>query len=206
MKASKKILNFILIGPPGSGKGTQAKLLLKHFGNLYYISTGNLFRKLSATKSDAGKRVKKIVYSGGLPMDEIAITLWMHEIIFRIRENQGILGDGFPRRVSEAKGIDELLEFLERKRNTVFFLIYISEKESHKRLVRRVDAATGKEIKRADDEKRDIKLRWKLYRQRTIPAIKYLKKNCRLIKINGEQSIENVFKDILRGTSLRNYK
>jgi len=194
--SKKKILNFVIIGPPGSGKGTQAKLLLKHFGSLYYISTGDLFRKLSATKTDAGKRVKKIVYSGGLPMDEIAITLWMHEIIFRVKENQGILGDGFPRRISEARGIDELLEFLERKKNTYFFLIDISEKESYKRLIRRVDAVTGKEIKRADDEKKDIKLRWKLYRQRTVPAIKYLKKNCRLTRINGEQPIEKVFKDI----------
>ncbi|PJE57589.1 MAG: adenylate kinase [Candidatus Portnoybacteria bacterium CG10_big_fil_rev_8_21_14_0_10_38_18] len=198
MKDSKKILNFIIIGPPGSGKGTQAKLLLKQFGNLYYISTGDLFRKLSATKSDTGKRVKKIVYSGGLPMDEIAITLWMHEIIFKVKENQGILGDGFPRRISEAKSINKLLEFLGRKKNTCFFLIDISEKESYRRLVRRVDAATGKEIKRADDEKKDIKLRWKLYRQRTVPAIKYLKKNCRLIRINGEQPIEKVFKDILK--------
>jgi len=197
MKVSKN-LNFIIIGPPGSGKGTQAKLLLKHFSSLCYISTGDLFRKLSATKSDAGKRVKKIVYSGGLPMDDIAITLWMHEIIFKVKENQGILGDGFPRRVSEAKGIDELLRFLERKKNTYFFLIDISEKESHRRLVKRVDAATGEEIKRADDEKKNIRLRWKLYKQRTIPAIKYLKKNCRLIRINGEQIIEKVFKDILK--------
>lgn len=193
-----KVLNFILIGPPGCGKGTQAELLVKRFKNLYRVTTGDFFRKLSKTKSDAGKRIRKIVDSGGLPMDEIAVTLWMHEIIFKVKENQGILGDGFPRRISEAEDFRELLEFLERTKNTYFFLINISEKETYKRLANRTNAQTGKAVKRVDDNVKKIKTRISLYKTRTIPAIEYLKKNCRLIIINGEQPIKKVFKDILK--------
>ena len=191
MKGSKKkILNFVLIGPPGSGKGTQAKLLLNKFRNSYYISSGQLFRKLGRKKTDTGERVKKIVDSGGLPFDNLAPTLWMHEIAFNLRKNQRIIADGFPRRLQEAKDLDAFLEFLDRKKTTLFLLIHISEKEALKRLPKRG---------RADDEIKDIKRRFRLYKKRTIPAINYLKKHCNLIYINGEQSIENVFKDILKG-------
>lgn len=190
MKVSKKkILNFILIGPPGSGKGTQAKLLLKKFKNYYYISTGKLFRRLAETKTDVGERIKKVVESGGLPFDDLATTLWMYEIAFNVKKNQGIVADGFPRRLQEAKDLDNFLQFLDRKKNTYFFLISISEREALKRLSKRG---------RMDDDIKDIKKRFRIYRQRTIPAINYFRKQGLLIKINGEQPIENVFKDILR--------
>lgn len=177
------------MGPPASGKGTQAKLLLKKFKNYFYISTGQLFRKLIAEKTDVGQRIKEIVESGGLPFDDLATTLWMHEIAFNVDKNQGIIADGFPRRLQEAKDLDEFLKFLNRKKNTQFFLIDISEQEACKRL------KIGKRG-RADDEKEDIKRRFRLYRQRSIPALNYFKKQGLLTKINGEQTRENVFKDI----------
>jgi adenylate kinase len=180
MRDSKnKILNFILIGPPGSGKGTQAKLLLKRFKGAYYISTGQLFRKLTERKTDTGKRVKSIVEGGGLPFDDLATTLWMHEIAFNVKQNQSIIADGFPRRLQEAKDLNNFLEFLERKQNTVFFLIDISEKEAFRRLAKGRVHKNGKLIKRADDDPEDIKRRFRIYRERTIPAMNYLKKQRR---------------------------
>lgn len=179
------------MGPPASGKGTQAKLLLKKFKGYHYISTGQLFRKLIKEKTDTGLRIKNIVESGGLPFDDLATTFWMYEIAFNVKKNQGIVADGFPRRVQEAKDLDEFLKFLERKKNTLFFLIDISEKEARKRI------GIGKRG-RADDEIEDIKRRFRLYRKRTIPALDYFKKQGFLIKINGEQTIEKVFKDILK--------
>jgi adenylate kinase len=189
MKGSKKILNIILMGPPASGKGTQAKFLLKKFKGYHYISTGQLFRKLIKEKTDTGLRIKNIVESGGLPFDDLATTLWMGDIAFNVKKNQGIIADGFPRRLQEAKDLDEFLKFLDRKKNTLFFLIEISEKEAYKRLPKRG---------RADDEKKDIKKRFKLYRKRSIPALNYFKKQGMLIKINGEQSRQKVFEDIWR--------
>jgi len=176
--------NIILMGPPASGKGTQAKLLLEKFKNHYYISTGELFRNLIDKNTDVGQRVKDVVESGGLPFDNLATTLWMHEIAFNVKKDQGIIADGFPRRLQEAKDLDGFLKFLNR--DILFFLIEISEEEARKRLAKRG---------RKDDNPEDITRRFKMYRKRTIPALKYFRK--KLIKINGEQSIENVFKDIL---------
>lgn len=184
-----KPLNIILMGPPASGKGTQAKLLLKKYKNYFYISTGQLFRKLVKEKTHTGEKIKETLESGGLIFDDLATSLWMYEIAFNVKKNQGIVADGFPRRLQEAKDLDAFLEFLERKEYTYFFLINISEKEALKRLPKRG---------RADDEKEDIKRRFRLYRRRTIPAMNYLKKQGFLIEINGEQPIEKVFKDILR--------
>lgn len=179
------------MGPPACGKGTQAKLLLKKFKNSYYISTGQLFRELSRKKTDVGQRVKDVVESGGLPLDDLATTLWMHEITFNVKRNQRIIADGFPRRLQEAKDLDEFLKFLDRKKNTKFFLIEISEKEARKRI------GIGRRG-RADDDPENITRRFRIYRKRTIPAMNYFKKQGRLIKINGEQAIEDVFKDILK--------
>jgi adenylate kinase len=192
MKGSKKkILNIILMGPPACGKGTQAKLLLKKYKNYFYISTGQLFRKLVKEKTHTGEKIKETLEKGGLIFDDLATTLWMYEIAFNVKKNQGIIADGFPRRIQEAKDLDEFLKFLDRKKNTKFFLIEISEKEACKRL------KIGKRG-RADDEIGDIKRRFRLYRKRTIPALNYFKKQGFLIKINGEQTRENVFKDILK--------
>lgn len=198
MKDSKKPLNIVLIGPPASGKGTQAKLLLKKFRTYYYVSTGQLFRSLIKKKTDTGERVKDIVESGGLPFDDLATTLWMYRIAFNVKKDQGIIADGFPRRSREAKDLDAFLKFLERKENTHFFLINISEKEAIKRLAIGRLEEDGKRVKRIDDDIEDIKRRFRVYRQRTIPAIEYYRRQKVLIKINGEQSIEKVYKDILK--------
>jgi len=196
--SKKKILNFVIIGPPGSGKGTQAKLLLRKFKGLYYVYPGEIFRKLFKANTDAGKRMKKVGESGGLQPEDLATTLWMYEISFHVKEKQGFLIDGSPRKVGEAESLYDFLKFLDRVKTTILFVLQISEKESLKRLVKRVDATTGKEIKRADDDRRKLKLRWDLYKKDTIPAINYMrKKGCKVVKINGEQPIEKVFKDIL---------
>ena len=187
MKKGVKI--FILIGPPGCGKGTQAKRLLRRFKGYHYISTGQLFRKLTKLNTDAGEKIKHTLESGGLVYDDLATTLWMYDIAFNVKKNQGIVADGFPRRLQEAVDLDEFLKFLNRKEKTLIFLIKISEKEALKRLPKR---------NRADDEAKDIKKRFALYRKRTIPAINYLKKHCNLVYINGEQSRTDVFKDILK--------
>lgn len=186
------------MGPPASGKGTQARVLLKKFKNHYYISTGQLFRRLIEEKTDTGQRVKDVVESGGLPFDDLATTLWMYEIAFNVKRNQGIVADGFPRRLQEAKDLDNFLKFLDRKKNTYFFLIEIPEKEALRRLAKGRLLANGKRTKRADDDIKDIKRRFRIYRKRTIPAMNYFAKQGLLIKINGEQSIEKVFKDILK--------
>ncbi|MDP2947414.1 MAG: nucleoside monophosphate kinase, partial [Nanoarchaeota archaeon] len=134
----------------------------------------------------------------GLQPEELATTLWMHEISFHVKEGQGFLLDGSPRKVKESESLYNFLKFLDRIKTTTIFLVDVSKKESYRRLTHRVDATTGKTIKRADDNKKRIDLRWKLYEEDTIPAVNWMKKHCKVVKINGEQPIEIVSKDILK--------
>ncbi len=219
----EKPLNFVLIGRSGSGKGTQAKLLMEKFKNLYYISTGDLFRRLASRDTSASQRVKKILDEGGLPFDDLATTLWMHEISFNVKEDQGILADGFPRRLNEAKNLDAFLEFLGRKENTKIILIDISREEASNRLTKRrickkcgklvpyvdpykswekCEECGGELIMRLDDEPEAINNRLSYFEERVVPAIDYYKSQNRLLIVNGEQSIENVFKDMIKSLNL----
>jgi len=214
-----KPLNFILIGRSGSGKGTQAKLLMKHFGNLFYISTGNLFRSLSKSNSDAAKRVKKIVKAGGLPFKNLATALWTYEITHKVKQDQGLILDGAPRRVDEAKDLDKLLEFLERKEITFILLFDISRQEAFNRLSKRricekcgrlipwvgefkelkvCDKCGGELFTRPDDTPEAIKSRLDFFDKEVTKAVEYYEAQKRLVRVNGEQSIENVFKDVLK--------
>jgi len=218
-----KPLNFVLIGRSGSGKGTQAELLKEKFPNLYHIVTGDLFRKLGNAETDTSHQIKKILDAGGLPLDDIATTLWMYEISFNVKEGQGILADGFPRRLKEAKNLDRFLGFLDRKPNTFYLLIDISRKEAFDRLTkRRICKKCGKLIPwvgefkkltvcnkcggdlmtRMDDKVEAIKNRLDYYEENVVPVVEYYKKQNKLIKINGEQTIEKVFEDIFKAIKL----
>ena len=220
-----KPLNFVLIGRSGSGKGTQAKFLIKHFGNFVYISSGDLFRKLIKADTAVGKRVKKVVEKGGLPFDEIATTLWMHEFSYNVKDGQNFILDGAPRRLNEAKTLDGFLEFLERKDSTFILLLDISREEAFARLSKRrickkcgrlapwvgefkkmkvCDRCGGELSVRRDDTREAINRRLDYYETKVVPVIKFYEGQKKLIKINGEQSIENVFKEILNKLKIQN--
>ncbi len=214
----KKPLNFILVGRSGSGKGTQADLLMKHFGNLHHFSTGDMFRTLARADTAVGAKIREILAAGGLPLDDIATALWMHEISFKLKEDEGLLADGFPRRAPEAKNLDRFLEFLGRKDDTFCLLIDISRQEAFNRLTkRRICKKCGqlipwvgefKELKvchkcggelltRPDDTQEAINSRLDYYEANVVPVVKYYKRQKKLIQINGEQPIADVFNDIL---------
>lgn len=214
-----KPINFILIGRSGCGKGTQAKFLIKHFGNMFYVSTGDLFRNLINTDTDTAKRVKKIVGEGGFPLDDLAATLWMHKLAYNLKEEQGFILDGAPRRVSEAQPLDRFLDFLERKETTFNLLIDISREEAFNRLSKRrlcqkcerlipwvgefkelkaCDKCGGELVTRSDDTPEAINSRLDFYDNRVAKVVEFYESQNRLTKINGEQSIEDVFKEILQ--------
>lgn len=214
-----KIINISLIGRSGCGKGTQAKLLMKHFGNFFYISTGDLFRKFKTIDTATSSRIKKILKEGGLPFDDLATTLWMHEIAFNVKEGQGVLFDGAPRRLPEAKNMMEFMDWLDRGDEMYFILLDISRQEAFDRLTKRrickkcgrlipwvgdfktikvCDKCEGELLTRPDDNPEAINGRLNYYEERMIEMIEYLEKENRLIKVNGEQPIDDVFKDILK--------
>lgn len=187
--------NVVLIGRSGSGKGTQAELLEKKFSYFYPLTTGDLFRDLAKRDTDTGKRIKKILNEGGLPMEDLATTMWMHNLAYNLKEGQGLLADGFPRRLPEAKSLDAFLEFLGRMNASHFILIDISSKEAFRRLM-----ARG----RADDTNEAITGRMNYYEEKVVEVAEYYKERGRLRVINGEQGIEDVHKDIMQAIKKRN--
>lgn len=215
----KKTYNFALIGRSGCGKGTQADLLMEHFGNIFYISTGGLLRDLAKLDTAAGKGIRKILDNGDLAPDFVIIGLWMRELCNNLKEDQGIMLDGAPRRVLEAEAIDEFMNFLGRKDDFYPILIDISREEAFNRLTKRrickkcgrlipwvgdfkklkkCDECDGELFYRKDDNPDTIKNRLDYYDDKVKKVVNYYKDKNRLITINGEQSIEDVFRDILK--------
>jgi len=215
----KKPMVIILAGRSGCGKGTQAKLIMEHFGNFQYISTGDLFRDLAKQKTLVAEKIREVMEGGGLPFDNIAIALVLHKIAYTLQKGQSLILDGAVRRVEEAKAIDEFLNWLGFTKNLHFIVIDISRKEAFSRLTKRrickkcgrlvpyigefknlkkCDKCGGALVERPDDSNvKAVNERLNYYEQRVVKSIAYFKKQKRAIFVNGEQSIENVFKEIL---------
>jgi len=145
-------------------------------------------RDLAKQETDVGRRIKEVLNEGGLPFDTMATTLWMHEMAYTLKEDQNIICDGFPRRLDESRDLFEFLKWLERTENIKALVIEISREEAMKRLLVRA---------RYDDDQDAISKRLDWYEDRVVPAINFFKDKGLAVEINGEQSIENVFKEIL---------
>ncbi len=222
MKPSKKNpLVIIILGPQGSGKGTQAKLLQKKF-NLEYIGSGDLVRKRQKVNDLTGRKLLEVSAKKGKIIPTFLMSkLWADkfEKLKQKSEFNGFVFDGSPRKLIEATLVEEALNWYEWNKNVKIILIDISRKESIWRLTKRrickdcgrvlpymgefrklkkCDKCGGELITRTDDTVEGVKERLSWYKTDVMPVVNYYKKQGRLIKINGEQSIENVFKDILK--------
>ncbi|MBI2623922.1 nucleoside monophosphate kinase [Candidatus Parcubacteria bacterium] len=210
-------IDIVLLGRSGCGKGTQAERLAKHFG-LAVVSPGERFRKLAATSSWTGEKIKAIIDSGGLPPDWLAAHLWLAELIEKIVPGRGLIFDGTPRRLPEAKLIDEILAWYERT-NVHVFLLDISREEARRRLTGRricvgcstiahaiyddTDAAKclecgGTLVSRPDDTAEAIGKRLDWFDADVMPIIHYYETQGRLTRINGERPIEVVAAELLQ--------
>lgn len=201
-------MNIIFIGIQGSGKGTQAKEVAKQL-NLTHISTGDLLRE---QKGKIKKEIDNIINKGKLISDELMIKL-LKEKIKKENNKEGIILDGFPRTIEQAKKLKKEIEI-----NKVIE-IKISDKESIKRLINRrtcekckegynlvtqpkpkipniCDKCGGKLIQRKDDNLKSIKQRIKTYHNQTKPILDYYKE--KIIKINGKKKIEKITKKIIK--------
>ena len=212
-----KGLNIIILGPQGSGKGTQAQLLAKKF-NLEHLEIGDMLREIATRKNDFSKKVNQIINQQG----KLVPTDWIIKMLkLRLQSmplEQGIIFDGSPRRLVEAKKLEKMLNDLGRKINYVFF-VKIGNKESIKRLAIRMTCdkcnqpfILGKDVKRGqkkcplcggplyqrkDDTPEKVRRRLNIYKKETMPVIEYFREKGQSIEINGEQSIKKVREDIL---------
>lgn len=184
---------IIILGRSGSGKGTQAELLKKLLEPGLYIYAGDLFRELSEFDTVAGKKIKADLETGGLPPEWIAAFLWQKELVYGIHGSENIIIDGSPRRLDEAKEIDEVLNWLDRT-NIKVVLIDITEDEAVKRLLKRG---------RADDTEESIRSRLSWFNTETMPAIEYYEKSGRLVKVDGLGSVEEIHERIKQDLELQ---
>ncbi len=209
-------MKIILLGAPGSGKGTQAENLMRDF-DCPQISTGVLLRKAVTEKTEIGKKVEQIMARGELVSDEIVLDL-IKKSLEQIDDNKGFLLDGYPRNINQAKSLNLVLESIDRPlEHTV--LIDVDAEILIKRLSgRRTCSITGKTlniyfspkkeiddciasggelIQRDDDNIESISKRIEVYGEQTEPMIEFYRESGILKVINGEGSIEEVYKRLL---------
>ncbi len=182
---------IFFIGKPGCGKGTQAKLLSEKTG-WKVISSGSQFRAIGTEDTPVGRKVKSEVNMGMLSPHWFAMYLYL-KALFGIPEGEGIIFDGFNRKVPEAELVIDSLKWLER--SFVIFNIKVSDDEIRRRLLLR------KEVEgRADDSAVDERM--KEYNEYTAPAIEVFRTSSTLIEVNGEQTPEAIAADISAALAL----
>lgn len=176
---------YILFGPPGAGKGTQAAAIAEKY-NLKHISTGELLRNEIAAETELGKMAKNLIEAGNFVPDYVVEGMIEH--LFATTKNvAGFLLDGFPRTLNQAKDLDKMLSEHGEKVNAVISIM-ISDKVIHERLLHRAEIEG-----RADDANEEtIQNRIATYHKKTEPLIAYYKKADKYREVQGEGGIEDV--------------
>ncbi len=210
-------MQIVIFGPPGAGKGTQAKFISERF-NIPHISTGDILRDNVREGTALGKKAKVYMDKGALVPDELLIGL-IKERLLKPDTRRGFLLDGYPRTLAQAKALDEILDDINKKLDAVVN-VDVGANELVRRLGGRLtcrncqasynikskppkvpgvcDLCGGELYQRADDTEAAIKNRIEVYKKQTQPLIDYYKKKGLLIDIDGEREIDEVRSDIMR--------
>ncbi|HEY3812059.1 MAG TPA: adenylate kinase [Caulobacteraceae bacterium] len=176
--------NLILFGPPGSGKGTQAKILVEKRG-MIQLSTGDMLRAAIAAGTELGQRVAPIMASGGLVTDEIVIAL-IEERMDEAEHAGGAIFDGFPRTVAQAEALDRMLAGRGRAIDRVVRLV-VDEAALLARIAKRFE-----EGGRPDDNPESFKVRLAAYNAQTAPLLPYFEAQRKLVEVDGMRPIGEV--------------
>ncbi len=178
----------VLMGAPGAGKGTQARLLQEATG-LPHVSTGDLFRTNLKNQTRLGQLAQTYMDKGELVPDHVTVSMVKERLSQPDCANGAIL-DGFPRTIAQAEALDELLGGMNGRISIVPY-IKVDEEELVQRLINR-----GRLEGRADDNEETIRTRMRVYHEETAPLLAYYQKRGLLVEINGEQSIEAVQREL----------
>lgn len=181
-------LNILLLGPQGSGKGTQAKRIAVEYG-VPHIATGEILRGAIAGGTELGQRVQPVVESGRLVSDELMIEL-IRERLGRDDTEGGFVLDGFPRTIAQAEALDEALAEIGRPL-TIVFELQVSEDVAIRRLEGR-----AREEGRSDDTPEAIGRRLALYREQTEPVVEHYRLAGNLVGIHGDRTLNEVLSEI----------
>lgn len=185
LKTKSTMINLILFGPPGSGKGTQASKLVEKFG-LTHISTGDLFRYELGNNTPLGQEAKKYMDKGELVPDSVTIGMLENKMNMTPNE-KGYILDGFPRTIAQAEALDEILKGRDTK-VTHLLALNVDDEEIVRRLLER-----GKTSNRADDANEEvIRKRIVEYNAKTSPVFDYYEKTGISKRIKGIGSIDEI--------------
>lgn len=180
------------MGISGSGKGTQADFLMKALPRTVNISTGDGLRWIMRRKSAVGRYLRGVLTRGGLaPLWSVAY-IWLAEFVENLRGDENLIFDGAPRRVDEARLMDDFMRDVGRKPPVAIYL-RLSRREATRRLLKRG---------RFDDNPQAIEERFRFFKSRVQPVIRYYQKRGRLVVVNGEQSVSEVWRDIKKALRL----
>ena len=177
-------MNIILFGPPGAGKGTQAKYLVKKLSN-FQISTGDILREEIKNNSDIGKKIIDVMNDGRFVSDDIVNQLLEKQVFDPLKKNK-LIFDGYPRSINQAKNLDLLLNSSNQKIDFVFFLNVNKET-----IIKRIQKRKILE-KRSDDELDTILKRYDTYMETTKPVLDFYSKNSYFHEIDGSDEIEQI--------------
>jgi adenylate kinase len=182
------MLNLVLFGPPGAGKGTQSEKLIAKY-NLVHISTGDIFRAHIKDQTELGQQVSQIIADGNLVPDSITIAMLEEEI----KKNPlatGFIFDGFPRTVAQAEALDAFLDSIDTSISGVVALD-VTESELTQRIAKRQEISG-----RADDAADKLKKRIEEYFNKTIHVLPYYEAQGKLTKVNGIGEIDAIFAEL----------
>ncbi len=182
------MLNLVLFGPPGAGKGTQSAKLIEKY-QLVHISTGDMFRMHITNDTELGKRVKQILADGILVPDSITIEM-LEEEVKRNPAARGFIFDGFPRTVAQAEALDAFLAGKDQKINGVVQLEVTQEEIKHR------IAERQKISGRADDDADKLLKRIDEYFSKTIFVLPFYEAQGKVTKVNGIGDIEEIFTNV----------
>ena len=186
------MLNLVIFGAPGSGKGTQSAKLIDEYG-LYHISTGEVLRDHIAHGSELGKIANDFISKGCLIPDDLMIQILDDVLNENTTDKFGIVLDGFPRTIPQAEALKGLFEKRGTELNAVIGL-EVPEEELINRMIKR-----GQETGRADDNIETIKNRLNVYHNQTHPLKEYYKSEGKYIAINGLGVVDEIFAEIVVG-------
>ena len=183
-------MNLVFLGPPGSGKGTQAIRVAEKL-NIVHLSTGDMLREAVKKGTELGKKAETYMKKGELVPDELIIGM-IEDKVTSGALNRGFILDGFPRTIPQAKSLNEMFD----KNNIALdkaVLLTVSDEEIIKRIKGRAEQEG-----RADDTEDVARNRLEVYRQQTEPIVDFYRQESILTEVRGEDTMDNVFQAIIR--------
>lgn len=187
------MLNIVIFGAPGSGKGTQSERMVEKFG-LNHISTGDVLRAEIKNGTELGKTAKEFIDQGQLIPDELMIDI-LANVLDGFKDSKGVIFDGFPRTIAQAEELKKMLA-ARGQEVSIMLDLNVPEEELMKRLIKR-----GKDSGRADDNEETIKKRLLVYNTQTSPLIEWYKNEDKYFHVKGHGQLEEITEQIIEAVA-----